>query len=90
MPDQPTPQGLFLPDFHEQDGKFKKEQEKQCNRHHVLPKLPDDTPVWVATKHTSEPGTVKSPAGTPGSHIVETSNGQVRRNQQPLIPIPTE
>ena len=90
---QLIPEWSFLPEFCKQDEKFKREQEKQYNRrHHAqnLPDLPDNTPVWVTTNNTSEPGTVVSPAGTPRSYIVETSNGQVRRNQQHLTPVPTE
>ena len=93
VPEQLTPQWNFLSEFREQDTKFKKEQEKNYNRRHRvqnIPELPENMPVWITTDSACEPGTVISPAGTPRSYIVETSNGQVRRNQQHLTPIPTE
>ena len=40
--------------------------------------------VWVTNNSTNEPGTVVSPAETPRSCIVETNNGQVKKNQQHL------
>ena len=70
---QLIPDWSLLPDFRKQDEKFKIEQEKQYNRRHRvqdLPDLPDDTPVWVTTNGTNEPGTVVAPAGTPRSYIV--------------------
>ena len=68
------------------------EQEKQYSRYHHtqnLQDLPDNTPVHVITNNTIEPGTVVAPARTPRSCIAETSNGQVRRNQQHLTPMLT-
>ena len=91
--DQLTPQWNYLSEFRKQDGKFKKEQEEQYNRRHrvqSLPGLPNNTPVWITNNSTNEPGTVVSPAETPRSYIVETNNGQVRRNQQHLTPMPIE
>ena len=66
------------------------ERTRGCHSVQSLPELPNNTPVWVANNSTNEPGMVVSPAETSRSYIVETNNGQVRRNQQHLTPMPTK
>ena len=93
----PQPNNSFLPawsyleKFREQDHEFKREQERQynkCHRTQQLPELPNDTAVWITTDGQTERGTVRCPAETPRSYLVDTPTSTVRRNRQDLIPVP--
>ena len=52
--------------------------------------LPDDTDVWITSGDQPTPGRVVSAAGTPRSYVVDTPNGQVRRNRFHLNERPAE
>ena len=58
------------------------------DRHRVRPLDPllPDTPVWIRTER-SQTGHIQSPANTPRSNIVTTTDGpELRRTRQPLTP----
>jgi len=79
---------LHLKELH---GKYKANQNKYYdNRHRVrsLPQLPDDTPVWLQTENSQEPGTIVHQAATPRSYLVSTPREELRRNRVNLRPRP--
>ena len=85
------PQGTHTQHLKELHGKYKANQSKYYdNRHRVrsLPPLPNDTPVWVQTENSQEPGTIVHQAATPRSYLVSTPRGELRRNRINLRPRP--
>ena len=53
------------------------------DRHRVCPlaPIPEDNNVWITTGQTTIPGRISHQADTPRSYVVETSQGQLRRNR---------
>jgi len=76
-----------MKDFKSLDEKFKAEQKHNYDvRHRVrpLPTLPDNLPVWVNNQGNQVPGEIIQQASSPRSYLVETPNGQVRRNHSQI------
>ena len=87
------PKWPYLKTFQQLDKKYKNQQKREYDRYHracSLPELADDTPVWVRTDNLQQSGGVISTSDEPRSYVVGTPTGQVRRNQQHIIPIPTQ
>ena len=85
------PQWTHTQHLKELHGKYKANQSKYYdNRHRVksLPPLSNDTPVWVQTENSQEPGTIVHQAATPRSYLVSTPRGELRRNRINLRPRP--
>ena len=91
--DVPQVKKLLIPnwshvkDFKSLDEKFKAEQKHNYDvRHRVrpLPTLPDNLPVWVNNQGNQVPGEIIQQASSPRSYLVETPNGQVRRNRSQI------
>ena len=79
--------------FRQTDKKYKSKQKSnydRCHRAHSLPDLAGDTPVWVRTGDSQQRGTIISTSNEPRSYIVSTPTGQVRRNRQHIVPIPSQ
>ena len=90
---QLIPKWPFLKTFRQTDKKYKSKQKSnydRCHRAHSLPDLADDTPVWVRTGDSQQRGTIISTSNEPRSYIVSTPTGQVRRNRQHIVPIPSQ
>ena len=88
---QLIPQWSYLSEFRALNKKFKNRQEQDYNRRHrarELPALLDDSEVWVTSSNRPVPGRVITPVETPRSYLVETTLGQIRRNQQHLNIVP--
>ena len=89
---QLIPQWSYLQEFREKDSQYKAKQRRDYNDRHTVrpldPLLPD-TPVWIRTERSQTTGHVQSPANTPRSYIVTTTDGQeLRRARQHLTPRP--
>ena len=88
-----TPNWKYLKDFRKCDEEFKGKQKRNYDtRHRVrqLPSLPQGTEVWVTTGNRQTRGHVTSSSNSPRSYIVNTADGQLRRNTQHLRPTPSE
>lgn len=66
----------------------KGEAEGSRHRAKELLPIPDDTVVWIMSEDQPVQGRVVSPADRPRSYVVETSMGQIERNQSQLRVIP--
>ena len=86
----PQLEGHFRPDwtylerFQKCNEEYKSKQKLNYDRRHrasALPSIPDETDVWITNGKQQQPGQVVRPADTPRSYIVDTPNGQVRRNR---------
>ena len=92
VPTLPTllcPSWPYLEQFREKDASLKTRQKKDFDRRHsakTLPDLPPGERVWLPDQKAE--GTVVERAGTPRSYIVETPNGQLRRNRRQLNLLP--
>ena len=89
---QLTPQWTYIEEFRRLNKLYKGHQKQNFDREHrvkELPKLPDDTAVWI-TSEAAEPirGRVVTAAETPRSYVVDTPTGEVRRNRSQLRVIP--
>ena len=87
------PKWPYLPEFKHLNKEFKNRQRNDFNRHHrvrELPPIPDDSEVWVSSEGEPIPGTVVSTAPTPRSYIIDTPNGEVRRNRSQLRVVPSD
>lgn len=67
-------------------GVHKRQKTDYDRRHRVqdLPAIPDNTAVWVTTGGSPIPGRIITTTDTPQSYIVQTSNGEIRRNRSHL------
>ena len=86
---QLIPQWPYLQEFREKDDEYKAKQRRDYNdRHRVRPLDPLllDTPVWIRTEQNQTTGHIHSPANTPRSYIVTTTDGQELRTQKHLTP----
>ena len=87
---QLTSQWSYLQEFREKDNEYKAKQRRDYNDEHRVrsqdPLFPD-TSVWIKTEWSQTTGHIQSPANTPRSYIVTTTDGQeLRRTQQRLTP----
>ena len=82
-----VPQWPYLQDFRVCNEQFKARQKADYDqRHRVrdLPALPNDTNVWVTSGGHPTRGQTMTTAHTPRSYIVQTPNGEIRRNRSHL------
>ena len=87
------PKWPYLKTFQQLDKKYKNQQKRDHDRCHSarsLPELAEDTQVWVRTDNLQQSGKVISTSVEPRSYVVSTPTGQVRRNRQHIIQIPTQ
>jgi hypothetical protein len=85
------PDWIYLEDFHIANQEFKRKQKKYYNQRHwvrPLPSVDEGVPVWVNTEGHKTKGEILSLASTPRSYIVDTPEGELRRNRTHLTPIP--
>ena len=76
---QLIPQWSYLQEFREKDSEYKAKQRRDYNdRHRVRPLDPllPNAPVWIRTER-SQTGHVQSPANTPRSNIVTTTDAEL-------------
>ena len=86
------PQLAFLNQFYRKNQEFKRQQEKQYNQHHQTRpqlELEEGDEVGINTDNKNTRGYVTSPANTSRSYIVDTLSGQLRRNRNHLLIIPS-
>ena len=91
VPDKLTPSWPYLNKFQELNEQFKQRQKADYDRRHrthPLPPIPNDTEVWITSGTTPSPGRVTSHASAPRSYIVETPQGEIRRNRLHLNVMP--
>ena len=89
--DQLTPLCPYLDTFRDSNEQFKQRQKADYDRRHrtyPLPPIPNDTEVWVTSGTTPSPGRVTAYSSTPRSYIVETPQGEMRRNRLHLNVVP--
>ena len=87
-----TPKWEYLEEFRRYNSDYKRKQKRYYDiRHrvHSLPLIPDNTEVWVNTGNQQTSGRVVAPSNTPRSYLVNTPSGQVRRNRQHLVVVPS-
>ena len=88
--EQLKPTWTYLETFHHLDQQFKQQQKADFDRRHrsyPLPPIPNNTDVWV-TSGPAVSGRVTRQADAPRSYMVETPNGEVRRNRTHLNVVP--
>ena len=86
------PKWEYLEEFRQCNSDYKRKQKRYYDiRHrvHPLPFIPNNTEVWVNTGNQQVPGRVVAPSNTPRSYLVDTPSGQVRRNRQHLVVLPS-
>ena len=87
-----SPKWEYLEEFRRCNSDYKRKQKCYYDiRHwlHPLPFIPNNTEVWVNTGNQQIPGRVVAPSNTPWSYLVDTPSGQVRRNRQHLVVMPS-
>ena len=91
VPDQLIPSWPYLDKFRNSNEQFKQRQKADYDRRHrthPLAPIPNDTEVWVTSGSTPSPGRVTAHSSTPRSYIVETPQGEMRRNRLHLNVVP--
>ena len=91
VPDQLTPSWPYLNKFQELNEQFKERQKVDYDRRHrthPLPSIPNDTEVWVTSGTIPSPGRVTAHSSAPQSYIVDTPQGEMRRNRLHLNVVP--
>ena len=87
---QLIPHWSYLQEFREKDSEYKAKQRREYNDRHrvrLLDPLLLDTLVWIRTEWSQTNGHIQSPANTPRSYIVTTTDGQeLKRTRQHLTP----
>ena len=92
VPTLPTllcPSWPYLEQFRQKDASLKTRQKTDFDRRHsakTLPDLPPGEHAWLPDQKAE--GTVVDRAGSPRSYVVETPNGQLRRNRRHLNLLP--
>ncbi|KAK7889208.1 hypothetical protein WMY93_024768 [Mugilogobius chulae] len=89
IPSQLDPHGADLGKVKSREQSYRQRQKQNYNkrhRAHDMPSLQQGEHVWI--KDMQQRGTVVSTAGTPRSYIVETPNGNLRRNRYHLSRTP--
>ena len=84
LPDQLTPSWPYLNKFQELNEQFKQRQKVDYDRRHrthPLPSIPNDTEVWVTPGTIPSPGRVTAHSSAPRFYIVDTPQGEMRRNR---------
>ena len=94
--DIPTPNNHLIPkwpyldNFQQKDKEYKEKQKRDYDERHrtrPLDPLDPDAHVWIRTGHNQTTGQISSPAATPRSYIVTTSDGrEFRRTRSHLTP----
>ena len=85
------PDWKYLEGFRANNEKFKLKQKRNYDHRHrtkSLTPLPINSEVWITSGTEPVRGTVVANADSPRSYIVETPNGQVRRNREHLNIVP--
>ena len=89
--DQLAPPWPYLDEFQKLSKQFKQRQKADYDRHHQshhLPAIPNDTEVWVTSGATPSPSRVTAHSSAPQSYIVDTPQGEMRRNRLHLNVVP--
>ncbi|KAK7912494.1 hypothetical protein WMY93_012705 [Mugilogobius chulae] len=89
IPSQLDPHGADLGKVKSREQSYRQRQKQNYykrHRAHDMPSLQQGEHVWI--KDMQQRGTVVSTAGTPRSYIVETPNGNLRRNRYHLSRTP--
>ena len=87
-----VPQWPHLQEFRRANEAFKEKQKANydhLHRVHDLPAIPDHTDVWVTTGEHNTQGRIVNMANTPRSYIVQTPNGEIRKNRSHLNIVPS-
>ena len=88
---QLTPPWPYLDEFQELNEQFKQKQKIDYNRRHCthpLPPIPENAEVWITSGSSPMSGRVTVNANTPRSCIVDTLQGEMRRNRLHLSVVP--
>ena len=88
---QLTPSWPYLDEFQELNEQFKHRQKVDYDRRHrthPLPPIPENTEVWITSGSSPTSGRVTAHASAPRSYIVDTPQGEMRRNQLHLNVVP--
>ena len=86
----PTPTWPYLKQFRVIDSKLKTSQKRDFDNLHLardLPELPVEDPVWIVDQNVE--GKVIDKADTPRSYMVQSPNGNLRRNRYHLKALPS-
>ena len=81
---QLTPPWPYFDEFQELNEQFKQKQKidyDRCHRTHPLPPIPENTEVWITSGSNPTSGRVTANANAPRSYIVDTPQGELRRNR---------
>ena len=85
LPASLLPRWPNIREFRESEKRAKENQQRNYNQHHrarPLPPLQPGQDIWLPREKIQ--GTVIQPATTPRSYIIQTDEGQVRRNRTHL------
>ena len=74
--------------MNEQYKQRQKQDYDRCHRTHPLPPIPDNTEVWITSGSSPSSGRVTAYASAPQSYIVDTPQGEMRRNRLHLNVVP--
>ena len=84
------PKWSYLDNFRQKDKEYKEKQKRDYDKRYrtrPLDPLDSDAHVWIRTGHNQTTGQISSPAATPRSYIVTTSDGrEFRRTRSHLTP----
>jgi len=88
--DQYKPQWQYLGSFKELNAKAQLNQKTAYDKGHRAQSLSPIPEVWITSGQSTTSGQIRSQAGTPRSYIVNTPQGQIRRNRCHLHVVPNE
>ena len=81
----------YLDEFQELNAQYKLRQKQDYDqRHctHLLPPIPDNTEGWITSGSSPSSGGISAHASAPRSYIVDTPQGEMRRNRLHLNVVP--
>ena len=91
LKEQLIPPWPYLDEFQELNEQYKQRQKQDYDRRHCthpLPPIPDNTEVWITSGSSPSSGRVTAHASAPRSYIVDTPQGEMRRNRLHLNVVP--
>ena len=91
LKEQLIPPWPYLDVFQELNEQYKQRQKLDYDRRHCthpLPPIPDNTEVWITSGLSPSSGRVTAHASAPRSYIVDTPQGEMRRNRLHLNVVP--
>ena len=91
LKEQLIPPWPYLDKFQELNEQYKQRQKQDYDRRHhthPFPPIPDNTEVWITSGSSPSSGRVTAHASVPRSYIVDTPQGEMRRNRLHLNVVP--